>query len=224
MQANHKANRRIFLTSTMGTCLAAAACTTTSTSGNQKTRLVDTPQVKRDLARDGRSMRVVFVPHCALNMNARHVDCADFPAMMEPLFEFLRENRIGVIQMPCPELRVLGLGRDRDVPPLNTIREALEIPDAEERLQPLVDDMIYLIKEYQYQDVEIVGILGKNGSPSCGVETTHKEGKQVPGEGILIRELRKKLAREGLDIGLKGIDDHRQEEAIAWVRERLTKT
>ncbi len=224
MESNPRTNRRIFLTAAAGACISKSACSSTSTRRRDKTKLVDTPLVKRDLARDGRSMMVVFVPHCALNMNARHVDCADFPAMMEPLFEFLRENQIGIVQMPCPELRVLGLGRDRDVPPLNTIREALEIPDAQKRLKPLVDDMVYLIKEYRYQEVEILGMLGKNGSPSCGVETTHKEGEHVPGQGILIRELRKGLAREGLDIELKGIDDHRQEEAIAWVQERISAT
>ena len=223
MQANQRTTRRGFLTAA-GACMSTSACSSTSTRGRHKTELVDTPQVKRKLARDGRSMMIVFVPHCAQNMNARHVDCADFPAMMEPLFEFLRENQIGIVQMPCPELRVLGLGRDRDVPPLNTIREALEVPDAQERLRPLVDDMVYLIKEYQFQDVEILGILGKNGSPSCGVTTTHKEGDLVPGEGIFIRELRRRLAQQGLEIQLKGIDDHRQEEAIAWVRERIGAT
>ena len=65
------------------------------------------------MAEDGRSMKVILVAHCALNQNARHVKCADFPAMFEPLLEYLQSENVGVIQMACPELRALGLGRGR---------------------------------------------------------------------------------------------------------------
>lgn len=220
-----KVKRRVFLGTTVGVPLALAGCVAgekrTQGQQTQKTRLVDTPEVKRDFSRDGRSMKVVFVPHCAFNMNARHVDCADFPAMMEPLLEALRRQQVGIIQIPCPELRALGLGRDRDVPPLETIREGMELPEAQARLEPIIKNIIYIIKEYQFQGFHIVGILGKNGSPSCGVETTHAGGQLVEGEGVFIRLLRKALAQENLDIAIKGVDDHRQEEAIEWALDRI---
>ncbi|MEA2064435.1 MAG: hypothetical protein U9P14_12095, partial [Gemmatimonadota bacterium] len=112
-------------------------------------------------------------------------------------------------------------GRDRDMPPLNTIREGLELPQGQARLQELVKDIIYVIKEYRFQGFHIVGILGKNGSPSCGVTRTSIEGKQAPGEGVFIRVLRQALEAENLDIDIKGIDDHAQEKVIAWVEERI---
>lgn len=46
--------------------------------------LVGYPRIKQDFDRDGRSKKVVFVARCVINQNARHCDCADFPAMMEP--------------------------------------------------------------------------------------------------------------------------------------------
>jgi hypothetical protein len=46
--------------------------------------LVDYPRIKQDFDRDGRSKKVVFVARCVIDQNARHCDCADFPAMMEP--------------------------------------------------------------------------------------------------------------------------------------------
>ena len=214
--------RRVFLHSTVAGSLALANC---SLEGGretaQETDLVDEPQVKRDFDKDGRSKKVILAAHCVLNQNARHVDCADFPATMKPLLAALQELELGILQMPCPELMALGLGRDRDVPPLETIREALELPEGQERLAPLIDDLIYQIKEYQFQGLEIVGILGKNGSPACGVETTNRAGRQGSGEGVFVELLKRRLEEEGLDIPIKGIDDYRQEETISWVKDRV---
>jgi len=192
-----------------------------ATAQGTGTRLVDSPQVKRDFSKDGRSRKVLFVAHCALNQNARHVDCADFPALMKPLLAAVAEREIGIVQLPCPELMVLGMGRDRDVPPLDTIREALELPDAEPRLRRLIDQVVYQLEEYRFQGFTVLGILGKNGSPSCGVETTSFKQGFGPGEGIFFRMLAETLKEKGLPIPIKGIDDHRQEETMKWLDERL---
>jgi len=225
-------NRRIFLWTSLGTALgmssrqAKASSDRENSSARQmkpqtRTRLVDQPQVKRDFRKDGRSRKVVFVAHCVLNQNARHVDCADFPALMKPLLAALEAQEIGIIQMPCPELMALGLGRDRDVPPLDTIREALELPEASSRLQPSLDQIVYLVKEYRWQGFEVVGVLGKNGSPSCGVETTSLKTGLAPGEGVFIRLLRNRFVKEGIKVGIRGVDDHRQQEAIDWVSRQI---
>jgi predicted secreted protein len=187
----------------------------------KKTRLAAQPQVKRDFSKDSRSHKVIFAAHCLLNQNARAAGAADFPSMMKPLLAALQEKEIGIIQLPCPELLVLGLGRDRDVPPLETIDEGLELPEAQVRLARLIDEIIFQIKEYQWQGFHIVGILGKNGSPSCGVETTSVRSRFGPGEGVFIRLLEQRLKAESLDIDVKGIDDHRQQEAVDWVSQRV---
>jgi len=116
---------------------------------------------------------------------------------------------------------VLGLGRDRDVAPLETIREGLELPESHVRLGRLIDQVVYQIKEYQGQGFHVVGILGKNGSPTCGVQMGSYRKVFGPGEGVFMRLLRQRLKAEGLDIGIKGIDDHRQQEAIEWVSKRV---
>lgn len=219
----HKAlRRRTFLCSSMGGALSLASLGSAPVEKSGRVSiLVDTPQVKRDFDKDGRSKKVIFVAHCVINQNARHVDCADFPAVMKPLLAFLEEKEVGIIQMACPEFMALGLGRDRDVPPLETIREALELPDAHQRLSPLIDNIVYQIKEYRFQGFQVVGILGKNGSPACGVETTSVRGGQAPGPGVFARLLHARLQAEGLQIDLKGVDDYRQEETILWVSERI---
>jgi len=214
-------DRRGFFRSAAGASVALAGCSVGA--GNkqkepvqpvQKYTLAEKNRVRRDFSGDVRSHKVVFVPHCALNQNARITDAADFPAIFEPLMEALRENQVGIIQMPCPELRVLGLGR-------KTVRDGLETPEGQAHLKLLIEDLVYIIKEYQFQGFHVVGILGKNGSPSCGVTRTYLDGKQVDGEGVFIRELRLALAKENLDIELFGIVDHQQDEAVAWVLERI---
>lgn len=217
--------RRSFLKNAALMPLVLSSCVRKRDSGEAggdpgDIRLAGEPQVKRDFTTDNRSHKVIFIAHCIFNQNAREATCADFPAMMEPLLEALRKERIGIIQMACPELYVLGLGRDRTIPPVE-IREGLESAAGRARLAGAIGDVIYQIKEYEYQGFQIVGILGKNGSPSCGVEKTWGGDRVVPGEGAFINQLRLAMAAEGLDIGIKGVTDHQQEEAIAWVKERV---
>jgi hypothetical protein len=58
---------------------------------------------------DVRGMEVILVPHCALNQNARVAGAAERTAAVMELIAGLLERGIGIIQMPCPELCILGL-------------------------------------------------------------------------------------------------------------------
>ena len=169
---------------------------------------------KRDWSGDPRSGKVVFLSHCMLNQNARIVGAADFPAMFEPLIDYLQKKQVGFIQMPCPELYCLGLGR-------RAVRVGLESPAGRQRLERLIDDLVFTIREYLFQGFEIVGILGKQGSPACGVTRTWLDNRQQDGQGVWIRELKKRLVAKKLDIPVLGVADHEQDDAIKWLEERL---
>lgn len=171
---------------------------------------------KRDWRGDNRSGRVIFVSHCILNQNARIVHEGDFPAMFEPLVEYLKMKQVGLIQMPCIELYVLGLGRF-------DVRVGMESPAGMKRLERIIDDQIFTMKEYLFQGFEIIGILGKQGSPSCGVTRTWLDNLQQDGQGVWIRELKKRLIREKLDIPVHGVADFEQDATINWLEERLKK-
>ena len=68
-------------------------------------------------------------------------------------------------------------------------------------------------------------MIGKDGSPSCGVsQTWHDETGHGPGQGVFIRELKKKLESNQLDVPVIGVADFKQEETIAWLEERLNAT
>lgn len=173
------------------------------------------PENKRDWSGDVRSGKVIFVAHCVLNQNARIVDAADFPAMFDPLLGYLQKAQVGIIQITCPETYCLGLGRF-------DVRVGLEHPAGMERLQRLIDDLIFTLKEYLFQGMEVVAVIGKEGSPSCGVnQTWYNESGHGEGQGVFIRELKKKLKDNQLDVPVIGVADHKQNEAIGWLEERL---
>jgi len=169
---------------------------------------------KRQWNGDPRSGKVIFVAHCMLNQNARMIDCADFPAAFDPLVDYLQERQIGMIQLVCPELYCLGLGRF-------DVRVGLESEPGGKRLARLIDDLVFTLKEYKFQGFEVVAIFGKEGSPSCGVTRTWLDEREQDGEGVFIRELKKRLAAEKLDTPVLGVADHEQDKAIDWLKERL---
>jgi predicted secreted protein len=134
--------------------------------------------------------------------------------MFEPLIDYLQKKQVGIIQLACPELYCVGLGR-------RGVRAGLESPGGRRRLERLIDDLVFTIREYLFQGFEVVGILGKQGSPACGVTRTWLDGRQQDGQGVWIRELKKRLAVEKLDIPVIGVADHEQDEAIKWLGEQL---
>lgn len=60
---------------------------------------------------DGRSRRVVFLAHCLLNQNAISDGTAEVPAAHREILRTVLDARVGVVQLPCPELCCLGLDR-----------------------------------------------------------------------------------------------------------------
>jgi predicted secreted protein len=169
---------------------------------------------RRDWSKDPRSRKVLFLSHCILNQNSRIVGCADFPAVFEPLLLYLQKSRLGLIQMPCPELYCLGLGR-------TDVRPGLESNGGMARMEFLIDDLIFTIREYLFQGFRVVGILGKEGSPACGVTTTWRDERIQDGEGVWVEEIRKRLAREQLDVPMIGVLDHQQEKTIEWLEREV---
>lgn len=177
---------------------------------------------------DRRSKKVVFVSHCLLNQNSISDDTVDFPGTFKEVVELLLESQVGIVQMPCPELMCLGLdrrdpdGADRDVVIENTrIRRTLNEEFSEKKMDLLIDKVIYQIKEYEKYDFSILGIIGVNRSPSCGVETTSMNNKEVAGKGLFIENLKEKLNKKEIDVEMIGIKTSKVDKSLGKVRELL---
>lgn len=165
---------------------------------------------------DGRSKKVVFVAHCFLNQNSISDGTAVYPAACRELVDFFINSNVGIVQMPCPELCCLGLdrgnvrGADSPVVIENTrIRAEMKREPADKKLTELADHVVQQILEYHKSGFEIVGIIGANRSPNCGVNTTSDHNEEVAGRGLFIEKISCCLSKENLSIpmaGLKGSD------------------
>ena len=166
---------------------------------------------------DCRSRRVIFLAHCLLNQNSISDGTAVYPAAFKDVLRLLMEADIGVVQLPCPELCCLGLdrgdekGAERPVTAENTrIRRELQRGEPARRLEALVGYAMYQLEEYRRHGFEILGIVGVNRSPSCGVETTSDNDAEIPGMGLFMGRLAERLAEAGASVpmlGLKASDD-----------------
>jgi uncharacterized protein YbbK (DUF523 family) len=111
--------------------------------------------------------------------------------------------------MPCPELCAFGLDRGHIF-----IEKELRTPDGRKLVRGLAQDLVRQIRTYLDCGVHILGVLGKNGSPSCGVEETWA-GHVCPGSGAFIEELASELNDQGIALEMTGMRDSEPEKAIA---------
>ena len=172
---------------------------------------------------DGRSRRVVFLAHCLLNQNAISDGTAEVPAAHREILRTVLDARVGVVQLPCPELCCLGLDRgdpkggERPVVAENTrIRRAMEKDGPRQKREALADLVAEQVQEYHKHGFQVLGIMGANRSPNCGLETTSDFDREVEGRGAFMEAIAQRLEAAGISVpmlGLKGSDDAAQKVA-----------
>ena len=172
---------------------------------------------------DGRSKRVLFVAHCLLNQNAISDGTADYPACHADIVRMLLDAQVGIVQMNCPELCCLGLdrgnvhGAERPVVEENTrIRRAMEEDGPRQKREALADLVAEQVQEYHKYGFQVLGIVGANRSPNCGVETTSDFDREVEGRGAFMEAIAQRLEAAGISVpmlGLKGSDGAAQKVA-----------
>lgn len=179
---------------------------------------------------DGRSKKVVFVAHCLLNQNAISDGTAIYPAAFKEVVDFFLNADVGIVQMPCPEFCCLGLdrgnvsGADSPVVVENTrIRSVMKNDSLNMKLASLADFVVQQIVEYTKYGFEVIGIVGANRSPNCGVETTSDNNAEVCGMGLFIEKIYHELLQKNSSIpiiGIKGTDNI-QEKLQQWMKREL---
>lgn len=177
---------------------------------------------------DNRSKKIVLVSHCILNQNAISDGTADYAGVFTEIASMLIEAKLGIIQLPCPEVLCLGLDRGdslgftRPVIEENTrIRSQLLREDSLKRIDLFVEDTLYQVNEYLKHDFDLVGIIGVNRSPSCGVDTTSENNLEVDGMGVFMDRLNSALKDKNINIPLIGVKTSKLKEAIQSVGDLL---
>ncbi len=172
---------------------------------------------------DKRSKRIVLVSHCLLNQNSISDNTADFPGTFSKAVDILLEADIGIVQMPCPELMCLGLdrgdidgGKREAVVENSRIRRELE--KRPEKIASLVGHVVYQLEEYKKNGFSVIGIIGVNRSPSCGVETTSEDDSEVKGMGVFMDALSRELEKRGIESQIVGVKTSEVEKSLEKIR------
>lgn len=105
----------------------------------------------------------VLTSHCLLNPYSRvHILTKNFP-MSEQLNYYLLKNKVGIIQLPCPEFAIMGYLRNPQGK--QQYNNHLFRNHCEELLKPF----LLMIQDYIENNFIFVGFIGVQGSPTCSV-------------------------------------------------------
>lgn len=177
---------------------------------------------------DKRSKKVILVAHCILNQNSKIDRCAHYPGAASNLARILVDSGIGIIQLPCPELLYLGLDRQADSDRAASVEEEdtrvahlMAAPEFNPHGFQMVEPVIRQVTEYLRNGFDVVGYLGINGSPTCGVETTWADMQEKPCPGEYTRMLQDAFQLEGIDLPMRGVKVYLPEEAEKTLRELI---
>lgn len=174
---------------------------------------------------DQRGRKLIVLAHCILNQNAKLDRCAHCPGAIAEVVGVLLEAGIGFMQMDCAEMLHLGLDRQTDrSTPASVASEDTRI--ARRMLEPaagaIIDDIaervVGQILDYRRQQFDVIGIVGINGSPTCGVETTWRDDCEPAAYGLLTQAIADRLSTAGVAIPLRGIRSKNPGDAAATVR------
>jgi predicted secreted protein len=180
---------------------------------------------------DNRSKRLIVVAHCLLNQNSISDGTVDFPSQFRELIDLIMANGIGLIQLPCPEVTCLGLDRKDKLGgtrPLlqenSRIRNLLLDPDNAERLRYKAEEVAAQIQEYESYGFKVLGVVGINRSPSCGVETTSKDDREVEGQGVFMELISEALQQRGQPTKMIGVKTSEREKSVQKLRKFIEES
>jgi predicted secreted protein len=203
----------------------------------------DRPATAGDDRYDARGRRVIFAAHCLLNENVRYPGGATRSGTVDEFVDAVQRSGVGIVQMVCPEQQAWGgvlkrrmlmcLGADRG--PLRSIRKLvmpLFVAYTRWRYDRLASRVAAEVADYRRAGFDVVGIVGVDGSPSCGVRRTLDVARAadalarcdptatdatafnervvrasiIPGYGLFTAALRRRLRRRRLGVAWFGHD------------------
>lgn len=167
----------------------------------------------------------MLVSHCILNANAK-VEGLSVYAGVHPLVGELAALGIGIIQMPCAEFAGCGMKR------WGQTREQYEHPSFLALCEGYADEAYRQVLEYRRCGYDVLGVVGIEGSPTCGVtrsasgdwggepaswDAVVATAGASPEPGVHIAALQARLAPLGIRFTAidESIEGHRVGEVIA---------
>lgn len=157
--------------------------------------------------KDERSMEVIFVSHCLLNINTRYLGGAFRRGSVNEIVTEAMEKGVGIIQIECPEKHAWGgvlkkfMWLPLDSKHSFVYRLFLPVFICYTRIvyRRIALSLVKDIQRYIKSGFTVKGIVGVDGSPTCGVNTKLDVNKCF---GYLSRNSAENLSRETFNSGL----------------------
>ena len=183
-----------------------------------------------------RGKKIIFLAHCILNVNSKVGGLASYPAMVRGLVDFLADRDVGMIQLPCPETEILGVQR------WGHVKDQLSHPFFSDGCARLLASSVRQAAMYQEQGYTLLGIVGVDGSPSCGVKKTCRSGqwggdfldseetwkkvetlKWAKEPGIFMETFQKMLAEKKIPLKFYGLDESDADASLPRLIDALSR-
>lgn len=161
--------------------------------------------------------KIVFTSHCLLNTAAKVVlyrqdEIAAEEALRRRFLSAAVERGIQLVQLPCPEFTLYGARR------WGHVSNQFDNPFFRDHCRRLLEPFLLQLREYLSlpERFRVLGVVGIDGSPSCGVDYTSRGdwygsfgGRQdlaevlatarlAKGRGVFMDELGRMLREAGL--------------------------
>lgn len=131
-----------------------------------------------------RGKELVIVSHCILNQNSVVEGLARARGGFK-IVENLLDEGVGILQLPCPEFKFLGIKRKGQTKKEYDVTEYREL--CKNLFIPILEDL----KEYRESGYELKKIIGINQSPTCSI---------TGNRGIFMEEIFKLLEEEKFNL------------------------
>lgn len=178
-----------------------------------------------------RSKKIIVVSHCFLNANAKVTPLAGYPGVLREVMDKFIEQGTGILQLPCPESSYLGLDR------WGMCYEQYDHPNFRQHCQQILVPSVDQMEAFLKAGYEILGIIGVDKSPNCGVttipsgltggvirqfddvETQLENFKYLEGTGVFFSILKEMLVKRGLSIRFMAVDENNPSSLINQKKE-----
>lgn len=173
-----------------------------------------------------RGKKMVLLAHCLLNINAKVVGLAKTQAGSAALVAELMKRGYGIIQLPCPEQLICGGKR------WGQVKEQLAHAHFRQSCRRLLEPLVQQVEDYAFHGYQIAGVIGIDGSPSCGVHFTCRGEwggeltspsyppenlatlRYVSEPGVMMEELKEMFVAAHLTIPFFAVDEDAQQEDV----------
>lgn len=149
---------------------------------------------------------------------------------MTEITKLLADSGIGIIQLPCPEMTYYGIKR------WGHVKDQFDNPYYRKHCRNIFRPFVEQLQDYAANGYEIVGMLGIEGSPSCGVgmtctgnwggefstnpdlKETLDTVRMISESGVFMEEASALLAEQGIIVPFLGIDEAEMADSVIKIK------